>query len=142
MREFKPFTVVHPIQGEARRVETPENPVEVFPILTMSPFGSNAIRDFRPKAVEEPELRDVPLIDEASDEDLDAGDEGPKVVTSSATSSAEPSVGEQDTPPQTLHPSTQSPNPENPASVAKVSSPSSESLETKNDGWPLPPALG
>lgn len=143
MREFKPFTVVHPVQGEGRREEKlPEFPAEAFPILTMSPFGSDAVRDFRPQRVVEPEVHDVPLIDEESDEDLDNGDEDPKVVTSSAISNAERSADEPVSQAETLHPSTQSPSQESPVSAAKVSSPSSESPETKNDGWPLPHALG
>lgn len=143
MKEFKPFTVVPPVQGEARREEIlPESAVEMFPILTMSPLGSDTVRDFRPQPVVEPPVRDVPLVDEESDEDLDAGGEGPKVVTSSVISSAERSADEPDSQVQTLHPSTHSPSPETPASVAKVSSPSSESQETMSSGWPLPPALG
>lgn len=138
MKELSPFSIVRPIQGEQRRAaELPDSPLEVFPILAMSPFGYEGVRDFRPKAVEDPHPAEASPVDEETDE----GDADPKAATSSVISSVEPSDGERDSQVQTMHPSTQSPDPATPVSAERESSQSSESPETKNDGWPLPPAL-
>jgi hypothetical protein len=139
MKELSPFSVIRPIQGEARQVEPDKsNAVGVFPILAFSPFGTpETARDFRPLPVAE-----EPAVEAVEETTPDEGDVDPKVVTSSAISSAERSADEPGSQAQMLHPSTQSPSPETPASAEKESSPSSESLETPSDGWPMPLALG
>jgi hypothetical protein len=140
MKEVSPFSIIRPIQGEARR-EAPntENAVGVFPILAFSPFGTpEAVRDFRPLPVAEEPVAQVQ--DETTEPD--EGDVDPKAVTSSATDSAPDSGSASESTSMLMHPSTPSLEAESPASAEKESSPSSESLETPNDGWPLPLALG
>jgi hypothetical protein len=137
MKELSPFSIIRPIQGEARRVEPDqENAVGVFPILAFSPFATEAVRDFRPQPVgEEPTLKTV------EDATLDEGDVGPKAAASSATGSAPDSGSASESTSMLMHPSTPSVEVESPASVERESSQSSESLETPKDGWPLPLAL-
>jgi hypothetical protein len=147
MREVTPFRVVHPVQGEGRKVEPTGDPVEIMPIMSFNPLSfEKGIRNFGParvveETVEEP--ADAPIVeaDVTPAEVSGEGDVGPKAATSSAIDSASGSGSVSESTSMLMHPSTPSLDPETPASAEKVSSESSESPETKNDGWPLPLAL-
>lgn len=136
MKEFKPFNKVDPVQtGPRKEAHDPASAVEMFPLLLVSPTVPGAMRDFRPQQVVDP----APVAEREEVEG--SNDADPKVVTSSATGSVTGSGEDSAATVLTLHPSSQSPKPESPASAVKDSSESSESLETMNSGFTLPLVL-
>lgn len=136
MKEFKPFNKVESVQTDTRRPELDTaGATEMFPLLLVSATVPGAVRDFRPQAVIDP-----PAVDEKVQAE-EPSDVDPKVVTSSALDSVIDSGVDSTATILTLHPSHQPQQQENPAHVVKESNESSESPETMNSGFTLPPVL-